>query len=434
MAIIAEVRPNSLASELGLEPGDKIVEVNNIVPEDLIHFQYLWADEEIKLLVETKTKEEILYEIEKDYDEGLGVVFEQAVFDKIRPCHNKCLFCFIEQMAPEMRPSLYEKDDDYRLSFLQGNFITLTNIKEADLKRIKDYHLSPLYVSVHTTNKVLRKELMGNPKADRIMEQLQDLINSGINIHTQIVLCPGINDGEYLEKTINDLSSLWPGVQSIAIVPVGVTKFRKDLAKFPVFDKKYAEKLVEQITEKQIMFREKTGISLVYLGDEIYVQAQKDFPDYEFYDSFPQTENGIGVSRLFLDEFKMIKDKLPKTCSEDHFIIATSVLGSNILKPVLDELNLIKGLNVELKVIENVFFGSRVTVTGLLTGTDLIQGLQGTPLGTKVIISDIMLKKGENIFLDGLNPEEVGQKLGIELIVVENNAEALLDQIILNVK
>lgn len=432
MSIIANILPNSLAGELGLEPGDKIIRINNIVPEDLIHFQYLWADEEIQLLVQTKNNEQILYEIEKEYDESLGVVFEQAVFDKIRPCQNKCLFCFIEQMAPKMRPTLYEKDDDYRLSFLQGNFITLTNIKDKDLKRIKELHLSPLYVSVHTTDKALRAQIMGNPKAGKIMDQLQELINWGINLHTQIVLCPGINDRDYLEQTINDLSSLWPGVQSIAIVPVGVTKFRKDLGNFPVFSKKYAQELVDFVSRKQFFFRKSLGTSLVYLGDEIYIQADRDFPGSDFYDGFPQIENGVGVSRLFLDEYQMIKDDLPQRCEESHYVIATGLLGSSILKPVLNELNLIKGISLELKVIENVFFGPRVTVTGLLTGNDLLNGLINTPKGTKVIISDIMLKKGENVFLDNLKPEEVAAKLGIKLIVVENSARALVNQLFLN--
>lgn len=428
-AVIAEVFPDSLAFELGLEPGDRILKINNIVPEDLIHFQYLWADEDIQLLIKHKTGEEVLYEIEKDYDEGLGVVFEQAVFDRIRPCHNKCLFCFVDQMAPAMRTSLYEKDDDYRLSFLQGNFITLTNLNDNDLRRIKELHLSPLYVSVHTTDPVLRTKILGNPKAHRIMEQLRTLIDWGIKIHSQIVLCPGINDGQYLEKTIHDLSSLWPGIQSIAIVPVGVTKFRKDLEKFPVFQKKYAEDLVDWISEKQHYFRKKFGPSLVYLGDEIYILAQRDFPSSDYYDGFPQTENGIGVSRLFLDEFKMEKDNLPCSTEEKHFIIATGKLGGKVLKPVISQLNNIKGVHLELKEIENHFFGSRVTVAGLLTGEDLLRGLKDVPKNKIVLISDIMIKKGENIFLDGLKPEDVEERLGIKVIPVENNAHGLLHQI-----
>lgn len=428
-AVIAEVFPNSLAFELGLEPGDKIIKINGIIPEDLIHFQYLWADEEIKLLVEKKAGEKVLFEIEKDYDEGLGVVFEQAVFDRIRPCCNKCLFCFVEQMAPAMRPSLYEKDDDYRLSFLQGNFITLTNLNAKDLKRIKELRLSPLYVSVHATDPVLRTKILSNPKAGLIMEQLKTLIDWGIKIHSQIVLCPGINDGEHLEKTISDLSSLFPGIQSIAVVPVGVTKFRKDLEKFPVLNRRYAEDLVDWVAEKQLIFRKKFGISLVHLGDEIYIQAQRDFPVADYYDGFPQTENGIGISRIFLDEFEMLKKDLPCHTEEKQYIIATGKLGSHVLKPVIGQLNEIRGLNLELKVIENNFFGPRVTVTGLLTGEDLLKGLGDVPKKSKVLISDVMLKKGENVFLDGLKPSIISEKLGIEIIPVENSAQGLIEQI-----
>lgn len=428
-AVISEVFPNSLADELGLKPGDKIIKINNIVPEDLIHFQYLWADEEVQLLIENKAGEEILYEIEKDYDEGLGVVFEQAVFDRIRRCQNKCLFCFIEQMAPLMRPSLYEKDDDYRLSFLQGNFITLTNLNEKDCQRIKDLHLSPLYVSVHTTDPDLRAKILGNPKATRIMEQLHTLIDWGIKIHCQIVLCQGVNDGKYLEQTINDLSSLGPGILSIAIVPVGVTKFRKDLENFPVFHQRYAEDLVDWVSNKQEFFRKKIGKSLVYLGDEIYIQAQREFPSSDYYDGFPQTENGIGVSRIFLDEFELLKANLPSFTEEKHYVIATGKLGSRVLKPVIEQLNKIKGIDLKFKEIENLFFGPRVTVTGLLTGEDLLHGLKDIPKNTKVLISDIMLKKRDNIFLDGLKPEDVAKKLGIEIIPIENNAQALIDHI-----
>ncbi|KJS22526.1 MAG: hypothetical protein VR72_05660 [Clostridiaceae bacterium BRH_c20a] len=428
-AVIAEVLPNSLAAEIGLEPGDKIIKVNNKPPEDLIHFQYLWADEEIELLVE-KQDGEIFFEIEKEYDETLGVVFEQAVFDKIRHCQNKCLFCFIEQMAPAMRPSLYEKDDDYRLSFLQGNFITLTNMKKGDFDRIKEYHLSPLYVSVHTTNPSLRQTILDNPHADKIMEQLKSLVELGIRVHTQVVLCPGINDGEYLERTIDDLSPLWPGIQSLAIVPVGVTNFRKNLERFPSFSKGYAQKLVNMVSEKQSYFRNKIGNSFVYLGDEIYLQAQTYFPPSKHYDDFPQIENGVGVSRIFLDDFFKNKNNLPASIKKQRYIIATSKLGKKVLEPIIFYLKKIEGLEIDIKVIENVFFGSRVTVNGLLTGQDLLEGLKDITPDSQVLISEIMLKKGEGIFLDGLTPEDVGQKLGIKIIVVKNNAQSLINCII----
>jgi len=431
-AIIYKVRPDSLADELGLEPGDKILKINGETPKDLIDFQFLWSDSEIELLVEKKNKEKMLFEIEKDIDEGLGVEFEQAVFDRIINCHNKCLFCFIDQMGPAMRPSLYEKDDDYRLSFLQGNFITLTNLRPGDFERIKELHLSPLYVSVHTTNPLLRIELLRNKKAGLINSQLDELIKAGINIHTQIVLCPGINDGESLDKTIEDLSKLWPGVRSIAIVPVGVTRFRKDLSKFPEFTKDYSKHLIEKVAFKQSYFRKKLGKTLVYLGDEIYIRAGMDFPKREYYDDFPQTENGVGLSRLFLDEFKQLKTTLPPKVSPRRYIILTGVLAQHILKPVVQELEQVEGVELELKVVENNFFGPRVTVAGLLTGKDLLTGLQGVEQGAKVIFPDVLLKQGDNIFLDNLSPEEIEKSLNIELIPVPATAKGLINAVIYN--
>ncbi|MDK2822537.1 MAG: hypothetical protein PWQ67_1333 [Clostridia bacterium] len=429
-AVIAEVIPDSLASDLGLEPGDKILEVNGIQPLDLIHFQFLWADEEINLMIESKDKGKILFKIEKDIDENLGVIFEQAVFDKIRSCQNKCMFCFIEQMAPAMRSSLYVKDDDYRLSFLQGNFITLTNLKSSDLERIKKLHLSPLYVSVHTTDPQLRIQLLGNPKGGKILEQLNYLIEAGINIHTQVVLCPGINDGEYLDKTIEDLSTLWPGVSSLAIVPVGVTKFRKDLEKFPVFSQDYARKLISKISEKQKYFKEKFDYTFVFLADEIYIQARKDFPELEAYEDFPQTENGIGLSRLFIHDFEKVKNSLPSVVKENEFTVVTSQSGKYVLEPIIKELNKIKGLKLKLLVVNNQFFGPRVTVCGLLTGFDLLEGLKGSPPGSKVIISDIMLKQDDYLFLDGLRPDDISRQLNIDLIVVNNSVQSFINEII----
>jgi len=429
-AIIVEISPGSLAEELNLEPGDKILKINKQEPEDLIDFQILWADEEVELLIEKKNKNLVLYEIEKDIDEGLGVKFGQAVFNRVYSCHNKCLFCFIDQMAPLMRKSLYQKDDDYRLSFLQGNFITLTNLRDLDLERIKKLHLSPLYVSVHTTDPDLRAQVLGNPKAALIMEQLKDLINAGIKIHTQIVLCPGINDGIFLDKTIADLSSLWPGIQSIAIVPVGITKFRKDFDKFPELTKEYAKQLIKKISLKKQHFKQKFAHYLVYLADEFYIKAGLDFPQSSYYEDFPQIENGIGLARMFIDEFNRLKTLLPKEVSYREYTIITSVLGQSILEPIIKELSLIKGLKLNLISVNNCFFGPRVTIAGLLTGSDILMGLKDINAGSKIIISDIMLKNGENIFLDGLTTNDVEEQLNINLIVVNNSAKALLNQLL----
>lgn len=429
-AVIAEVLPDSLAEELELEIGDKILKINDEEMNDLIDFQFLWADEEIDLLIEKKNKEQVLYLIEKDYDEGLGVVFERAIFDKMRMCRNNCIFCFVAQMAPGMRKSLYEKDDDYRLSFLQGNFITLTNLNEADFKRIKQYHLSPLYVSVHVTHPDLRNRLLKNKDAYKIMDQLTDLAKSGIEFHCQIVLCPGINDGEYLEQSLEDLKSLWPNVKSIAIVPVGITDFSPSPEKFPPMSKEYALNLVNYIEGKQHEFKKELGESLVFVADELYVKAEKMFPPREVYEDFPQTGNGIGISRLFIDEVHQLEKTFPKEVDNKSYVLVTSISGEFVLNSLIESLSKIKGLKIRLMVIENDYFGSRVTVTGLITGTDLIHNLRGIEPGTNVIISKIMLKDDEDIFLDGLTVEDVESELNINLICVENTARDLIEKIL----
>lgn len=431
-AVISEILLDSIAQELGLIPGDKILKINECEPSDLIDFQYLWAGEEVNLLVEKKDGEQVIYEIDKEYDEGLGVIFEEGVFDRIRTCRNKCIFCFVDQMSPGMRPSLYNKDDDYRLSFLQGNFITLTNLSYQDKEKIKNYHLSPLYVSVHTTDPSLRKYILGNESAGNIREQLEDMISAGIRFHTQVVLCPGINDGNFLEKTIKDLGNMWPGISSLAIVPIGVTKFRRDVEKFPPFTKSYAQSLVNLVSQKQREFKDTLGYRFVFLSDEIYIQANLDFPAYDTYEDFPQLENGIGNSRLFINEFDEIKSTLPlQVDGFKDYLILTSESGQHILKPVISYLNNIIGVNLQMHVTKNDFFGSRVTVTGLLTGSDLISSMKNNVKpGQKVIISNIMLKQKEDIFLDNVKPEEVAQKLNIELIICDNSPQGLVDIIL----
>lgn len=429
-AIISEVLADSIAEELELEPGDKILKINDQKMNDLIDFQFLWADEEIDLLIEKKNGEELLFEIEKDYDENLGVIFESAIFDGMRYCHNNCIFCFVAQMAPGMRKSLYVKDDDYRLSFLQGNFITFTNLDEEHFNRIKKFHLSPLYVSVHVTDPDLRVKLLNNSKAHKIMDQLRDLTEHGIEMHTQIVLCPGINDGKYLDKSISDLGELYPGIKSISVVPVGTSKYTKNPERFPNISKEYALNLIEKIEEKQNYFRKKFGHTLVFVADELYVKAQKEFPPREVYEEFAQTENGIGVGRLFLDDFNEASKKLADKIIPKKYVVVTGVSGQFILKPVIDKLKKVEGLDIELLVIENDFFGSTVTVTGLLTGTDLVRNLKNLDEDTNVLISDVMLKKDENIFLDGQSFDEVQEKISANLICIENNAEALVNEIL----
>lgn len=430
-AEITSVFKDSLAEEIGLSEGDSIITVNGKKVSDLIDFQFEWAGDEVALEVKKKDGETVLFDIEKDYDEPLGVVFASAVFDSVKLCANKCLFCFVDQMPIRMRESLYVKDDDYRLSFLQGSFITLTNLRERDIERIIKEHLSPLYVSVHATDPGLRERLLRNNRAGNLMALLHRLSGKGIEFHTQVVLCPGINDGAYLEQTYRDLFAV-EGVRSLALVPVGLTKHRNGLHELMTFMKSEAQSILNWLAEKQEECRKLRGTSFIWASDEFYLQAKKEIPDYEFYEDFPQLENGVGLVRLFWAEFSRIK--LPsKVDKASSLAFVTGGSGEYALKPIMERLQKICGFRPQLKVINNAFFGPKVTVTGLLTGTCLIQGLKGIEKGSKVIIPEIMLKKNEERFLDDLLIEDVERELEIDLYHVPvdggklwNNIEVIL--------
>lgn len=423
-AQIAEVEAGSIAQELGLESGDEIRSINNKPLKDLIQFQFEWADEEVALEVRKKSGEDEIYDIEKDYDEPLGVIFSTAIFDKMKLCRNRCLFCFVDQMPSNMRNTLYVKDDDYRLSFLQGSFITLTNVEKSDLDRIKREHLSPLYVSVHTTDPALREEILQNPKAGKIMEIFDDLAESEIEFHTQVVLCKGLNDGPYLERTFEDLSNN-RGVLSLAIVPVGRTQFREGLPSLETFDREGARSIIKWLESKQKEVYKERKTSFVWLSDEFYLMAGWELPSYESYEDFVQLENGVGMTRLFWHQFS--KQALPAELNKKKKVtIVTGVSGRYALAPVVERLNSIVNLEVDLVTITNTFFGTTVTVTGLLTGTCLLQGLKNIVPGSMVFFPQVMLNSLNGKFLDEMTPEEVGSKLGIELISVDVNPESLV--------
>ena len=430
--IISKVYPHTMAWELGLETGDKVLKINNNIIRDLIDFEYLWADEKIDLLIQKKDSGELEeIQIEKEYDEALGVEFQSAVFDGVKHCKNNCLFCFVDQMAPGMRASLYEKDDDYRLSFLQGNFITMTNLTEKDKKRIVEQRLSPLYVSVQSAHEENRKHLLKNPQSERIISDLKELASEGIEFHTQIVLCKNINDGEFLEYSIKKLESLGENILSLAIVPVGITKYRKNPELFPEFTKEDAKDIIEKVHNYQKEFKEKRGYNFVYLGDEIYIKGEEEFPPYESYDGFPQLENGVGLSRIFIEDYLELKDSLPEKNKEpEKTYLVSGKSPEKFLNKIINDLNKTKNLCLELKVVDNEFFGERVTVTGLLTGGDLIKGLSNVPKGSKIIIPEVMLKQGENIFLDNLHLSDVEKKLEVEIITFDNSFADLAEKIL----
>lgn len=426
-AVVAEVEEGSIAAELGLEPGDAITAVNRRMPGDLIQFQFDWSGEEVLLEVRKKNGATELFEIEKDYDEQLGVVFEQAVFDGIRVCRNKCLFCFVDQMPKGLRPTLYVKDDDYRLSFLQGSYITLTNLTADDEQRIIDERLSPLYISVHTTVPELRVRLLGHPDSGRIVEQMGRLAAHGIEFHTQLVMCPGLNDGEALETTYRDLSNM-EGVLSIALVPVGLTQFRQGLPVLRRWQKDEAARIIDWAAEKQKVAKKAKGTRFVWPADEFYLTAGRALPVYRQYEDFPQLENGVGLVRLFWQEFAELQ--LPESAPCVKYICVTGESGAPALAPVLRKLNEIEGLSVEAQVVPNKFFGPSVTVTGLLTGECLLAGLQGLPHSSKILLPSVMLKDGQGAFLDDLTPAEVAARLNMELKVIPACAQSLVDAVL----
>ncbi len=411
--IISNIKPDSIGAELGLEPGDRLLEVNGEPVQDIIDLSFALAEEEIELLIERDSGEQELIAFEKEYDEDLGLEFESAVFDKVRHCANHCIFCFVDQMPEGMRDSLYVKDDDYRLSFLYGNFITLTNLTSRDLSRIARLHLSPLYVSVHTTNGELRQQMLGNKQAGKIVAQLSQLAEQGIEIHTQIVLCPGFNDGNELEKTINDLYTLRPAVLSLAIVPVGLTRYRDNCQPLTKFSPAAAGEIIELVQKWQNKCRQESQESFVYVADEFYLAAGKEIPSYECYDGFPQLENGIGLVRSFLADWE--QEEVTMTgYSEPHYIdVVCGVSAEKILTPLLADFR-VPNLNIRVIAAENSFFGKDITVTGLLTGGDIITALQKLPgQRTGIIVPGVALKKGEQVFLDDMTPEQIAAKLQV---------------------
>ena len=425
--IISAVQENSLAQELELVPGDKIVAVNGQELTDIIDLSFALADEEIEMLVEHADGEQEIIGFEKDVDEELGAEFESAVFGKIRQCANNCYFCFVDQVASDMRSSLYIKDDDYRLSFLYGNFITMTNLNAQDLERIKRLHLSPLYVSVHTTNPGLRAQMLRQQRAGLIMEQLHALNEAQVQYHTQIVLCPGLNDGAELERTIADIINMRPHALSLGIVPVGLTKFRENCYPLQTFDSEGAKEVIAQVRKWQEKMRRETGSAFVYLSDEFYILAEEELPSAQEYDGFPQLDNGIGLVRNFIEQWQQTE---AKTHGYDEPLALDIVCGKSVgqtIKKLVQEIE-IKNLDVNVLSIENDFFGHEVTVTGLLTGQDIIKNLQKSKQNRSrhgIIIPSSALRQGEDIFLDDYSLDDIKKAFPDETVKVADDGSDL---------
>jgi putative radical SAM enzyme (TIGR03279 family) len=435
--VIKYVQPDSIAMEAGIGQGDILVSVCGQCIQDVFDYRYLITEENLSIEVKKKDGEIWDIEIEKDEYEDIGLDFEDSLMDEAKSCTNKCIFCFIDQLPPDMRSSMYFKDDDSRLSFLSGNYVTLTNMKSEDIDRIIKYKMSPINISVHTTNPELRKFMLGSRFAADVLQKIKRLVGGGISVNSQIVLCRGINDREELDRTLTDLIALYPGVASISIVPVGITKWREGLFELKPYDRESSEKVVEHVEKWQANMMKRYGSRLVYLADEFYIMSGRELPGYDEYEDFPQIENGVGLVALLKNEFLeylngcILAEEVLKSGPEvRHVSIATGVSVFKFIKEMVQELEKrYNNLEITVYPIKNNFFGENVTVTGLLTGGDIERQLQYKTLGSELFISRSMLKAGEEVFLDDYSVSMLEKNLKVKITIVENNGEDFINKV-----
>lgn len=422
LGLISAVRKNSLAEAAGIVAGDKLVAVDGVQVKDIIELSFYTSDYEVELELENAQGQRRQVHIDKYPDEDLGLEFEAAVFDKVSTCYNNCIFCFVDQMIPGMRKGLYVRDDDYRLSFLYGNFITLTNLKEEDFQRIIQTHMTPLYVSVHATDPKVRCEMMHNRFAGELMDKLERLFAAGIEVHTQIVCCPGYNDGEILAKSFQDLYARHPHVLTMAVVPVGITKHREGLHPLRTFTKEEAAALIDQVTPWQRQCREETGKTFIYLGDEFYLLAGRDVPTAEWYDGFPQLENGIGLTRSFVDEWQATLPSLSSYQAASPAVIPVGESAFTVLQPLLDALNKQFSTAHSFVPVPNQFFGGKVNVTGLLTASDILRTCKES--GKRLILPAVVLNN-DKLFLDDTALEQFRKEYPGKVDIAKDAKELL---------
>ncbi|MGL5694986.1 MAG: DUF512 domain-containing protein [Peptostreptococcaceae bacterium] len=431
--VISKVYKGSIAEEVGIEVGDLLISINDQEIHDIIEYKFLMSDEYIELEIQKINGQIYVYEIEKDYDDDLGIEFTNPIIDKAKSCRNKCVFCFIDQLPEGMRETLYFKDDDSRLSFLQGNFVTLTNMSEDDINNIIRYRISPINISVHTTNPELRQKMIHNRFAGKLYEIMQRLSEAGIQMNCQIVLCPGYNDKEELTRTISDLEKLYPNVNSVAIVPVGITKHRSHLPNLEIFNEDTAKETINQIRELQKHYLEKIGTRFAFLSDEFYIIANEELLKYDEYEGFIQFENGVGMISKLEREIQDYLETLPKDyiTKNKKVSIATGHSAYEFIKSMAN-LVMDKFDNVDVNVykIVNNFFGETITVSGLITATDIIDQLKNEDLGETLYIPRAMLKADEEIFLDNITLEGIQEKMNIEVVPCENDGIDFIDKIL----
>ncbi len=429
---ITEVEEGSIAKELELEKGDILLSINGSEIIDVLDYIEFMEAEELELLVQKADGEEWEIEIEKEPGQDLGLKFEHDLMDKERVCRNKCIFCFVDQLPKGMRETLYYKDDDWRLSFLSGNYITLTNLSDCDVDRILEKKISPLYVSVHTTNPDLRKRMLNNRFAGDVLKYLYKMADGGVKLHTQIVLCPGWNDGPELDRTLADLWKLKESVQSVAVVPVGLTSHREKLEAIKPFTLKSAAKVIDQVERWQRSIRSRHDTSFVYAADEFYILANRKLPALEDYDEMHQLENGVGLVVQFQHEFEdalsyILKERIEiKAENIKKHTIITGKSAEKVLSEMVSRLNRVFGLSNQVVAVENRLFGLSVTVAGLLSGSDIYEGTKGRDLGEEILIPQVMLRKGEDVFLDGWTLSRLIEKTGLPVVPVPVRGDLFL--------
>ena len=429
--IVKNVEAGSIAEELGIEPGDRLLAIDGQEIEDIFDYQFYEESEELLLLIEKADGEQWELEIEKDADESLGISFGEGLMDEYRSCRNRCIFCFIDQMPPGMRDTLYFKDDDSRLSFLQGNYITLTNMSDHDVERIVRYRLEPINISFHTTNPELRCRMLHNRFAGDALKKVDILYQGGIEMNGQIVLCRGVNDGEELERTIRDLTKYLPLLKSVSVVPVGLTRFREGLYPLEPFTREEAGEVLRVIHRWQKKIYEEYGIHFIHAGDEWYLLAEEEVPEEERYDGYFQLENGVGMLRLLFNEFEEGMERLGDGDRSGEISAATGKLAYPYIRRMADRIQeRYPGVKVHVYCIRNDFFGERITVSGLITGQDIIAQLKGKELGSRLLLPCNMFKADEDVFLDDITVKEVSDALQVPVDIVKSSGQDLIDAIL----
>lgn len=429
--IIKSVNPGSIAEELELEPGDEVLRINGKKIEDVFDYHYLCNDEYLTLIVRKANGEEWELEIEKELQDDLGINFEDSLMDKYHSCRNKCIFCFIDQLPPGMRETLYFKDDDARLSFLQGNYITLTNMSDEDVDRICFYKLSPINISIHTMNPELRCMMLHNRFAGQVLGKIQKFYEAGIEMNSQIVLCKGINDGAELDYSISELAKLFPYMRSVSVVPFGATKFRDNLYPLEKYNKEESKVVLAQLQKWQDKFLKEFGTRFIQASDEWFMVAEEPLPEADYYEGYQQIENGVGIIRSMMDEFTEELDRLEGDDRVREVSTVSGVLSAPAHRQLLDKLmKKFPNVKVHLYTIINDFFGHGITVTGLITGGDLIRQLTDQPLGEELLLPAVMLRPEEQDFLDDVKAIEVQKALQTPIRIVKSNGVSMVRAIL----